>query len=140
MSQEMRVGSRFVSPSPCLGVKPAWFVIIWGQPARVRERSALSPDHRGSDVLLGSNPLRFHFQVACGSETKGIKRVVSELMTKDITPFLLRFTRSILATTVIDDGKDLTTFNFTSRGNHRRPNTQLHRRAAGSDQGFERGS
>lgn len=56
------------------------------------------------------------------------------------TPLLLRFTHLALATAVIDDAEDLTTLDFTPRGNRRRPDLRLHRRPAGQDQGFERGS
>ena len=111
------------------GVKPA--------PCKGKIQRLCHPDCQGSGSLMGSNPLKF-----ARPQSTGIKGIMSELMTKGIRniPSLLRSTRPVLAATVIDDGKDLTAFDFTSCGNHRHPNPQLHRRAAGSDQGFERGS
>ena len=42
-------------------------------------------------------------------------------------------------TILTGDAKDLASIDFTPRGDCRRPDLQLHRRTAGSDQGFERG-
>ena len=44
------------------------------------------------------------------------------------------------ATIVTTDGENLKSIDLASRGNRRCSNPQLHRRSAGSDQGFERGS
>ena len=106
--------------------------------ARVRKRSALSFRSSRIGPFDEIQPTEI-----CGSlrDTRYKKGQVGadDGDVRDI-PLLLRFTHLALATAVIDDAEDLTTLDFTPRGNRRRPDLRLHRRPAGQDQGFERGS